>query len=121
MNDSVKDGVGERELSQIRVPSIHWELACDECGAGVDAVVEDVQQIGSVLDRQRRKPLVIQQDQGSLREALEELDIAAIAVRDTQFLNEAWHPPVLHGCALAAGLLRERAGKPGFSRAGRPL
>jgi hypothetical protein len=42
------------------MPSIHCELAGDKRGTGVDAVVEDFQQVGSILSRQSRQTPVIQ-------------------------------------------------------------
>src|SRR4051812_45890669 len=116
VNDSVEDRIGQRGLSQIRVPCVHRELACDERGSRADPIVEYFQQVGPVLSRQCCETPVIQQDEGCFGEALEELDVAAVAVRDAQLLDEARDAPVLNGCPLATGLLRERAGEPGLSR-----
>jgi hypothetical protein len=49
---------------------------------GVDAVVQDLRQVGPILVRQRGQTPVIQDDQAGLGGGLQELDVAAIAVGD---------------------------------------
>lgn len=82
VNQAVQDGIGKRRFAEIGVPGVHRQLAGDQCGSGVHAVIEDFQQVGPVLRAERGKPPVIEHDQGSFRERLEELDVATIAVRD---------------------------------------
>jgi len=100
------------------MPSVDRQLARDQRGAGVDAVIEDFEQIRSILSRQCREPPVIQHDERGFRGRLEELDVAAIAVRNSEFLDETRHAPVLNRSALPAALLRESAGEPGLAGTG---
>ena len=44
---------GKRRLSEVRVPGVHRRLARDEGRAGIDAVVEDFQQVRAILGRER--------------------------------------------------------------------
>ena len=78
------------------MPGVHGQLAGDQCRAGVDAVIEDFEQIGPILGGQRGQTPVIQHDERGLGEGLEELDVAAIPVRDAQLLDQSWHAPVQH-------------------------
>src|SRR6185437_10049964 len=105
-------GVGKRGLPEIGMPGVHGELAGDERGAGVDAVIEDLQEICSVLGGQRGESPVVEDDERSLGEGLQELDVAAVPMRDAQFLDQAGYAPVEHRVALATGLLGECAGDP---------
>ena len=57
--EAVENGVGERGLPEIGVPGVHGKLAGDERGAGVEAVIEDLQQVGAILSGQRGESPVI--------------------------------------------------------------
>src|SRR6185503_19860060 len=113
--EAVENGVSERGLPEIGVPGVHGKLAGDERGTGVDAVIEDPQQVGAILGGECRQSPVIEHDEGRLGEGLQELDVAAILMRDAQLLDQTWHAPVEHRVALTTGLLCECAGDPGLS------
>ena len=49
VHESIQDGVGERGLIQIRVPVFNGQLAGDESGFLVVAVVEDFEEIAFAL------------------------------------------------------------------------
>jgi hypothetical protein len=49
MHEAIQDRISQRRLAQIRMPSIHGELAGDQCRAGIDAVIEDLEQISPIL------------------------------------------------------------------------
>ena len=49
MHEPIEDGVGERRLAEVGVPGVDRQLADDEGRAGVDAVVEDLEQVGPIL------------------------------------------------------------------------
>src|SRR6267143_6260615 len=108
MHEAVQDRIRERRLTEVGVPFVDGELAGDQARAGVDAVIEDFQEIGPVLGGQRSKSPVVEHDEGGLGEALQELQVAAVAVRDAQLLDQARQAPVQDRVALATGLLRER-------------
>jgi hypothetical protein len=57
--EAVEDGIGQRRLTQIRMPGVDRELTGDERGAGVDAVIEDFKQVGAILRGQRRQTPVV--------------------------------------------------------------
>ncbi len=104
----------------VGMPGIHGELAGDKRGARVDAVVEDFEQIRPVLDRESGQSPVVEDDERSLDDHLQELDVAAIAMRDPQLLDESGDAPAKYRSALTAGLLRKCAREPGLSRWSRP-
>ena len=119
VHQTIEDRVGQGGFSEVGMPGVARQLVRDERGASVDAVVEDFQQVRAILRRERGEAPVIQHDEGGFGEALQELDVAAVAVRDAQLLDQARHRPVEHRVRLAARLLRERAGDPRLARAGR--
>jgi hypothetical protein len=56
VNEAIEDRIGERGLSEVGLPGVHRQLARDERRAGIDAIVEDFQQIRAILRRERRDP-----------------------------------------------------------------
>ena len=59
MNETIQDRIGQRRLTEIRVPGIHGELARDQRRTGIDAVIKDFKQISPILRRERRQTPVI--------------------------------------------------------------
>ncbi len=48
MDEAVEDGVGEGGVVEVFVPGVHWELAGDDGGAVVVAVVEEFEEVAAV-------------------------------------------------------------------------
>ena len=118
MDQAIEDGIGERRFTEIGMPGVDRELAGDQGGAGVDAVIEDFEQICPILSRESREAPVIQHDERGFGRRFQELDVAAVAVRDPQLLDQSGNAPVLDRSALPATLLGERAGEPRLAGAG---
>ncbi len=112
-------GAGTSRESRTWVLRIHRQLTADHRGAHVETIVEDFQQVCSILCVQGTQAPVIGDQHGCLGEALEHFQVTAIAVRDADFLEQARDAPVATREALAARLMRERTGDPRFSAAGR--
>ena len=53
MHEAVQDRIRERRLAEVGMPFVDGELAGDQGGAGVDAVIEDFQEIRAVLGGER--------------------------------------------------------------------
>ena len=75
MDDAVEDRVGERWNANHIVPSIHGNLAGDDEGALVVAILDDFEEIARLLGRQGFRPPIIQ-DEGSLTRAIERRSLA---------------------------------------------
>src|SRR5437588_3385784 len=89
MHEAVQDRIGDSGLTEVGVPFVDGQLAGDEGRAGVDAVIEDFQEIRAVLGGERGQSPVVEHDEGGLGERLQELQVAAVAVRDAQLLDQA--------------------------------
>ena len=66
----------------------------------------------------RRQAPVVQDQQVGLGITRHQFGEAAVAVGQAQFLQQAWQAQVAHAVAVAAGLVGQRAGEPGFAYAG---
>src|SRR5439155_26844719 len=53
MHEAIQDRIGERRLTEVGVPFVDGQLASDQARAGVDAVIEDFQEIRAVLGGER--------------------------------------------------------------------
>ena len=49
VDDAIEDGVGEGGIADDLVPALDWQLAGDEDRAGVVAVLDDLQEIATLL------------------------------------------------------------------------
>ena len=75
MDDAVEDRVGERWYPNHVVPAVDGNLAGDDEGAFVVAVLDDLEEIARLLGRQGFRPPIIQ-DEGSLTRAIERRSLA---------------------------------------------
>ena len=46
---AIQDGIRQGGLAEIGMPGVDGELTGDECGADIDAVIEDLQEIRPIL------------------------------------------------------------------------
>ena len=119
VNQAVQDGIRKCWLAEIGMPFVHGQLATEHGRAHVQTIVEDFEQVGTVLRTQGDQSPVIQDQDGCLGEALEQFQVASVAVGGADFLEEARHAPVPALQALAACLMRERTRDPCLPRPGR--
>ena len=57
---------------------------------------------------------IIQHNECGFGQGIEEFDVAAVAMGDAQFIDQARHATIQDRVSLPAGLLRECAGDPDF-------
>jgi hypothetical protein len=55
MHEPIEDCVGQRRLTEIRVPGVDWQLTDEDGRARRDATVEDLEKVGPVLGAERRQ------------------------------------------------------------------
>ena len=63
MHQAVQDCIGQGRLAQVRVPGVHGQLTGDQCLAGIDAVIEDFEQICPILCGECGQTPVVQDDE----------------------------------------------------------
>jgi len=56
VDQAVADGIGQRRLSDGFVPSLHGQLGGDEGGGALGPVLDDLEQVATVLILERCQP-----------------------------------------------------------------
>ena len=115
VHDAVQDGIGEGGLADDLVPGADRELAGDQGRSVGVAVLEDLQQVATLIWAEAvRSPVVEDQEVGS-SEGAEEAGKAAVAAAKLEFGEQPWQTLVEDGAVLSAGHLAEGAGEPAFA------
>ncbi len=112
MDEAVEDRIGERRAGDHVVPSIDRHLAGDEDRSGVDAILDDFEEIARLLDGDRFRPPIVEDEQLGAGERAHELAVTSVATGERERGEQARHPVVEDGQIVAAGFVAERAGKP---------
>src|ERR1700722_3875352 len=120
MNQAIEYCVRQSRLAEIGMPFVHGKLATEHGRAHVQAVVEDCEEVRAVLRAQPDKTPVVQNQHWRFGEALEEFQVAAVAVGGADFLEQPRHAPVPALQTLPARLMGERARDPSLARPSRP-
>ena len=89
---------------------VDGELAGDQRRAAAIAVLDDLHQIAPLVGGEPVRAPVVEDQQIGLDQRAEQPREAAVAVGQFQIGEQPRHAGVVHGVAVAAGLLRERAG-----------
>lgn len=119
VNKSIQDGVGDRWIADHVVPVIYGHLTGDDGGSLLVAVLDDFQEIATLLVVELLRAPVVEDEQVGSRQRLEDLRISAVAARQGKGGEQPWKAVIGDGEILAACLVSERAGKPALSDAGR--
>jgi len=82
------------------------------------AIVDDFEQVATLLRGQRRQPPIVEDQKLNTGEALEQAYIASIAARQRQGIEQAWYAMIEHRSIVTACLVAERAGQPTLAGAG---
>jgi len=120
VDDVVQDRVGEGRIVQPRMSLVDGELAGDQGRLRADAVVEQLEQVGSLGGLRRGAGEVIEHEDVDARELRQAPAEAAVAVRHAQILQQPSGARVEHAEAAARGLMRQSASQPGLAGAGSP-
>ena len=84
------------------------------------AIVDDFEQVATLLRGQRGEPPVVEDQKLDTGEALEEAYIPSVAARQCKCVEQAWYAIIEHRSIITACLVSERAGEPALARAGFP-
>jgi hypothetical protein len=114
MVNAVEDRISERRLADDIVPRCDGQLAGDHGRAAAVSFLDDFHKIAALRGRQPVRPPVVEDQQVGFGDAAEQAGKASFAMGQFQALEEAWHPFVDHGDAVATGLSRQGTAKPGF-------
>ena len=88
VNDAVQDGVGQSWIIEVGMPLLDLELAGDDGGGLVVAIIEDFQQIPFALIRERPDREVVDQEQVRFGECAQEGRAALEGVGTGQFIDQ---------------------------------
>jgi len=110
VHEPVEDGIGDGAILEIGVPLIDRQLAGDERGAPIVAVVEDFQEVAHDVSGEGREAEVVKHEKvrfGELTEQCRALLHGAIAGK---FLDQTRHPEATHGEVGAASGMGQCSG-----------
>src|SRR4051794_11281219 len=115
VDQTVEDSIGDGGITDVSMPLVDRQLACDDGGRAAMTVVNDFQQVASLFGGERGQSPVVEDQNLNAGKALEHACITAIATRQTEAFQHARHTLVEHRTVVAAGSLTESTGKPGLS------
>jgi hypothetical protein len=101
------------------VPAIDRELAGDQQGSPVVAIVDDLEQIAALLGIERFRPPIVDNQQAGAFERVHQPREPTFAARLGEIGEQAGGALVEHRKALAAGLVAESASQPRLANTGR--
>jgi hypothetical protein len=119
MDDPVENGVGQGGIANHLVPAIDRELAGDQQGSPVVAIVDNFEQIAALVGIERFRPPIIDDQQAGAFERVHQPRQPTFAARLGEIGEQARSTLVEHRKALAAGLVAESASQPRLADAGR--
>jgi hypothetical protein len=79
VQEAVADGVGEVGIADAGVPLLGLELAGDESGCALGAVLDHLDQVAPLAVGQRREQPVVDREQVDMRQAVEDASVGPIA------------------------------------------
>jgi hypothetical protein len=97
-----RPGRARRRDADDVVPTVDRQLAGDQEGAGVIAVLDDLQEVARLLRKQRLRSPIVEHEQVDPRESAQELAIAPVAASERQGREQAWRTIVQNGQILPA-------------------
>jgi hypothetical protein len=119
VDEPVEDGVGDGRVGDHLVPVIDRQLAGHDGRAAIMPIVDDLQQIATLILRQGCEPPVVEDQELDAGQRFEQTPITTITARQRQSLEQPRHALIKHGAIVAAGLVAERTGKPALADTGR--
>src|SRR5437868_9170445 len=119
MDDAVENGVSQGGVANDFMPAIDRDLAGDQQGSPVVAIVEDLEQITTLFGIERFRPPIVDDQQAGAFERGHQPRQPAFAARLGKIGEQARGALVEHRKALAAGLVAESASQPRLADASR--
>lgn len=117
VDQSIKDGICEGGISDHLKPLIDRQLACHDGRAATLAVIEDLQQVATLCRCQNRQSPIVEDQQFSAFDRLEDTGMPSVASGDSQHLEQARDAVIDDAPIIPASLVPEGASNPAFSQA----
>src|SRR6516162_479440 len=121
MDDAVEDGVGEGRFADQIVPAVDRDLAGDQRGATAVAVLDDLQQVVTLLGAEWLETPVVEDQELDAAEGPHQAGVAAVAAGQCEIVEQARDALIEYRAVVAASLVTEGTGKPTFADPGRPF
>src|SRR5262252_6152473 len=91
VDEAVEHRVGNGGIADVSMPVVDWQLAGDDGGSAAVPIVDDFQQIASLLCGERCQSPVIENEHLHARQALEHAGIASVTTSEAEPFEHAWH------------------------------
>jgi len=88
VDDAVEDGVGERRVADHAMPAVDRKLTGDQGGAAPVAVLDDLEQVVTLLGAERLETPVVEDEELDAAERAHEAWITAIAFAEGQIAEQ---------------------------------
>src|SRR6516164_7583095 len=96
VDDAVEDRVGEGRFADQIVPAVDRDLAGDQRGATAVAVLDDLQQVVTLLGAERLKTPVVEDQELDAAEGTHQARVTAVAARQCEIAEQARNALVKH-------------------------
>jgi hypothetical protein len=112
VDEAVEDSVGDGGIGDDLVPVVDRYLAGDDGRTALMAVIDDLEEIATLLAGERGEPPIVEDEEIDARERLEQSSIASVAAGEREGLEQSWKAMIEDGTIVAASLVAEGAGDP---------
>ena len=119
VDQPVEDGIGDGWIADMGMPVLNRQLAGDDGGGASVPIVDDLQQIASLLGGEWGQSPIVEDEHLYVGQALQHPGITPIAPGQAEAFQHARHTLIKHGAVVAAGALSQGAGRPCLADAGR--
>ena len=117
MDNTVEDGIGEGGILNLRMPLVDGELGGKETGGLAVAVIQEVEDIASLIGGQGISEPLIQNDEVKGRQVFAEFGERAVDFSQLQLREQVSGFEIAHGIALRAEVVRQTTGQEGLTDA----
>ncbi|MGY4350102.1 hypothetical protein ACVWXM_006595 [Bradyrhizobium sp. GM7.3] len=118
VNDAIQYRIAEGGVGNDIMPLRHGHLTSDQQRSLVVTIIDDLEQITALVGGERFGSPVVEDEEIDALQGSDQARQTAFAARLGEIGEQAGCSLVEDGKAVAAGLVAERAGKPGLAGAG---
>src|SRR3974390_428354 len=120
VNDAIQDRIAESGVGNDIVPLWHGDLTCDQERPFVVAVIDDLEEIASLVCGERLGSPVVEDDEVDALQRGDQSRMTSFAAGLGKVGEQAGCPLIEYGKAVATPLIAKRASKPGLPGPGWP-
>ena len=118
MDQSVEDCIGKSRIFEVRMPLLGRQLACDQRGAPIVAIIEDLQEVAADLIRQRGEAEVIEDQQIRFGDLTQERRLGLQNGVARELIDESGKPEAADTVIGATGGVAHCTGEKAFADTG---